>query len=140
MFCCEFRNLNKRDSQYSKKTQKWQRRKGSFIVFLITIGIMASHDTLPHVALTTSSYEDWESYKEKNIRELSLRTQGSYSAMSYKLQVPRHLSSLSAKMYQFLRCLVAPDKPDTKSLDEINTVLKNHPAQTVTNQGAIPLL
>ena len=90
---------------------------GSFIVFLITVGIMASHDTPPSF---DESCEDCESYTER---------MGNFFVahkVPTELQVSRLLSSLSAKMYQLLRSLVAPDKPDTKSLDEINTVLKNH--------------
>jgi hypothetical protein len=41
-------------------------------------------------------------------------------------QVPVLLSAIGTKLYSLLRDLMAPDKPATKSVDEILAVLKAH--------------
>ena len=76
--------------------------------------------SLENVPVFDEGNEDWASYSER------LSSFFKANKVPEELQVHKLISGMSSKMYQLLRSLVAPEKPDSKSLTEICAVLEKH--------------
>ena len=96
-------------SPFESKT--WQWRRGKIQVIMTTIGKIESFD---------DTKENWETYVER-VEQFFLAND-----VDDDHKVPTLLSLIGRKTYTLLRDLLAPEKPATKSFQQIVTTLKEH--------------
>ena len=79
-----------------------------------------AHTTIGHVEPFQPGTDDWEQYEE--------RLQQYFQANGLEEDKKRavFLTVIGAQTYSLLSSLVAPDKPSTKTYEDLTTVLKNH--------------
>ena len=96
-------------SPFESKT--WQWRRGKIQVIMTTIGKIESFD---------DTKENWETYVER-VEQFFLAND-----IDDDHKVPTLLSLIGGKTYTLLRDLLAPEKPATKSFQQIVTTLQEH--------------